>query len=60
MHHLHRKVAAALLWEREPAVAAAVEAAIVQRVVALGRLKELWGRGLRPTRAGCSQGAALL
>ena len=43
MHHLHREVAATLLRERDPAVAAAVEGAFVQRVLALGgQLEELW------------------
>jgi hypothetical protein len=43
MHHLHREVAAALLRERDPGVAAAVGGAFVERVLALGgRLEELW------------------
>jgi hypothetical protein len=43
MHHLHREVAAALLRERDPDVAAAVEGAFVERALALGgRLEELW------------------
>jgi hypothetical protein len=43
MHHLHREVAAALLREQDPKLAAAVEGAFVEHVLALGsRLKELW------------------
>ena len=43
MHHLHREVAAALLREREPAAAVAVEGVFVERVLVLGsRLKEPW------------------
>jgi hypothetical protein len=43
MHHLHREVAAALLREQDPEMAAAVEGAFVERVLALGgRLEELW------------------
>jgi hypothetical protein len=43
MHHLHREVAAALLRERHPTLATAVEGVFAERVLALGsRLKELW------------------
>ena len=42
MHHLHREVAAALLRQRDPYVATAVDRAFVRRVFALGgRLEEL-------------------
>jgi hypothetical protein len=50
MHHLHREVAAALLRERHPDVATAVEDAFVERVLALGgRFQELWNGVVKGT-----------
>ena len=56
MHHLHREVAAALLQEREPSVAAAVQSAFVERVLSLGgRLEELWPAVVAGTASGEEQ-----